>query len=133
MKYLIDTHIFIWSVLDSAKLPYNIKAIIEDYSNEIIVSSITFWEISIKTQLGKFDFGRFDISLLPQIAEEYNFIIDNPTADDYATYHNLPMLHKHRDPFDRMLIHTAIRRNIPILSCDSHFDQYRQFGLKLIS
>ena len=65
MKYLIDTHIFIWSVLNSSKLPSNIKNIIEDYSNEIIVSAITFWEISIKTQLGKFDFGNFDISLLP--------------------------------------------------------------------
>lgn len=51
MKYLLDTHTFIWSILDSSKLSDRVKETIEDSNNEIYVSGISFWEIAIKTQI----------------------------------------------------------------------------------
>lgn len=43
MKYLLDTHTFIWSVMDSKKLSENVRTIIEDSDNEIFISGISFW------------------------------------------------------------------------------------------
>ncbi|MEE0133308.1 MAG: hypothetical protein U0I22_05855 [Treponema sp.] len=38
----------------------------------------------------------------------------------------------HRDPFDRMLIHRAIRNNMTMLSCDNWFKEYQNHGLHLL-
>ena len=61
MKYLLDTHTFIWSVMDSSKLSESVKEIIQNPDNEIFVSGISFWEIAIKTQIGKMKFENFNI------------------------------------------------------------------------
>lgn len=45
MKYLLDTHSFIWSIFDTSKLSANIHEVSLDTENDINVSSITFWEI----------------------------------------------------------------------------------------
>ena len=132
MKYLLDTHTFIWSVMDSKKLSENAKNIIEDSENEIFVSGISFWELAIKTQLGKMKFDNFNILHLPNIATQYGFSVFTPTAYDYVTFSELPVVENHKDPFDRMLIHTALRNNLILLSKDSCFDKYIDFGLQLL-
>lgn len=132
MKYLLDTHTFIWSVMDSKKLSENTKNIIEDSENEIFVSGISFWELAIKTQLGKMKFENFNILHLPNIATQYGFSVFTPTAYDYVTFSELPIVENHKDPFDRMLIHTALRNNLILLSKDSCFDKYIDFGLQLL-
>ncbi|GHV73742.1 hypothetical protein AGMMS49940_10440 [Spirochaetia bacterium] len=53
MKYLVDTHILLWSFLDTNKLPKNICSILLDENNEIYYSPINLWEISIKYGLKK--------------------------------------------------------------------------------
>ena len=48
MNYLLDTHILIWSLLDSEKLSKTILDIISNQENKIFVSTVSLWEISIK-------------------------------------------------------------------------------------
>lgn len=132
MKYLLDTHTFIWSILDSSKLSDKVKEIIEDSNNEIYVSGISFWEIAIKTQIGKMNFNNINILHLPNIATQYDFKVFAPTPYDYVTYTDLPLVENHKDPFDRMLIHSAIKNNLILLSKDSYFDKYKDFGLQLL-
>ena len=78
MKYLLDTHTFIWSILDSSKLSDRVKEIIEDSNNEIYVSGISFWEIAIKTQIGKMNFNNINILHLPNIATQYDLKFLHP-------------------------------------------------------
>ncbi len=132
MKYLLDTHTFIWSVMDSKKLSENVRTIIEDSDNEIFISGISFWEIAIKTQLGKMKFENFNILHLPNIATQYGFSVFTPTSYDYVTFSELHIVENHKDPFDRMLIHTALRNNLILLSKDSCFDKYIDYGLQLL-
>ena len=132
MKYLLDTHTFIWSVMDSKKLSEKVKDIIEDSDNEIFVSGISFWELAIKTQLGKMKFENFNILHLPNIATQYGFSVFTPSSYDYVTFVELPTVENHKDPFDRMLIHTALRNNLILLSKDSCFDKYIDYGLQLL-
>lgn len=132
MKYLLDTHTFIWSIMDSSKLSEKVKTIIENPNNEIFVSGITFWEIAIKTQIGKMKFENFNILHLPNIATQYGFSIFTPSAYDYVTYNELPLVESHKDPFDRMLIHSALKNNLILLSKDESFAHYEEFGLQLL-
>ncbi|MBQ5849163.1 MAG: type II toxin-antitoxin system VapC family toxin [Treponema sp.] len=132
MKYLLDTHTFIWSIMDSSKLSEKVRTIIENPNNEIFVSGITFWEIAIKTQIGKMKFENFNILHLPNIATQYGFSIFTPSAYDYVTYNELPLVESHKDPFDRMLIHSALKNNLILLSKDESFAHYEEFGLQLL-
>ena len=130
--YLLDTHTFLWSFLNTRKLSSSVKKILEDGSNTIYVSTISFWEIAIKEQLRKFSLKGLNSLLLPNIAKDYSFTILNPDAYDFVTYKELPVKKEHKDPFDRMLIHLAIRKNLAVLSHDQFFPQYEENGLQLI-
>ena len=132
MNYLLDTHTFIWTFLEPDKLPDKIEKLITDRNNNIYVSTTSLWEIAIKVQIKKLNLGLVNIYHLPNIIEQYDFTIINPEDYDYISYASLPTKENHRDPFDRMLIHTAIRNNLIVLSCDPAFKQYEANGLQLL-
>ena len=131
MKYLLDTHTFIWSILDLSRIPSGVIDILENPENTIYLSSLSFWEIAIKTRLGKMDFRYIDIRHLPNIALEYGFKTLEATPYDMVCENELPYFKEHKDPFDRMLINLAIRHNLILLSSDSQFERYVPCGLQL--
>ena len=132
MTYLLDTHTFIWTVLDTSMLSNKVIQIIENPNNDIYISSLSFWEISIKTRLKKMDFHHIDIRHLPNIAKQYNFKILDASPYDMVCEWELPYFKEHRDPFDRMLIGLAIRHNLVLLSKDRQFGRYIPSGLQLL-
>lgn len=58
MKFIIDTHILIWTLLDPEKLSKNILQAYAE-ADEVQVSNINFWKISLKYRLGKLDLGAY--------------------------------------------------------------------------
>lgn len=132
VSYLLDTHTFLWSFLDSSQLSAAVRDILETNASPVYVSTISFWEVAIKEQLGKFTLNGINSMFLPNIARNYDFQVLNPDAYDFITYKELPLQKKHKDPFDRMLIHLAIRKNLVMLSRDHHFKAYEQSGLQLL-
>ena len=132
MNYLLDTHTFIWSVMDSEKLSPCVREILEDEVNTVFISPLSFWEISSKTRLGKFSFENIDIRHFPNIASQFGFELLPLDGYDCITEFELPLLKEHKDPFDRMLIHSAIRKNLVLLSKDSQFEKYKSAGLQVM-
>lgn len=132
VSYLLDTHTFLWSFLNSSQLSVTVRDILEANASPVYVSTISFWEIAIKVQLGKFSLNGINALLLPNIAKNYDFDILNPDAYDFITYKELPVHKNHKDPFDRMLIHLAIRKNLIMLSRDHSFKDYEASGLQLL-
>ena len=132
MKYLLDTHVFLWSFLDTKKIRQKTLEIIADEENEIFVSPISFWEIAIKKQTKKLNLEGINILHLPHIADEYNFTILNPESYDYISIGQIPQKENHHDPFDRMLIQQAIRNDLVLISKDEKFLQYEENGLQLL-
>jgi len=130
--YLLDTHTFLWSFLNTGELSQKVLDILESNENPIYVSTISFWEVAIKEQLGKYSLNGINSILLPNIAKNYDFEILNPDAYDFITYKELPPQKYHKDPFDRMLIHLAIRKNLVMLSRDHNFPLYEANGLQLV-
>lgn len=130
--YLLDTHTFLWSFLNTGELSTKVRDILESNENPVYVSTISFWEVAIKEQLGKYSLNGINSILLPNIAKNYDFEILNPDAYDFITYKELPPQKNHKDPFDRMLIHLAIRKNLVMLSRDHSFPLYEPDGLQLV-
>lgn len=132
MIYLLDTHTFIWSALESGKLSPKSIQIISDRNNDILVGTISFWEISLKVKMKRYSFDGIEIKTFPDIAVKMGFNILPLDADDAITFNNLSLKNNHKDPFDRMLIWQAIKRNYVMISKDSLFGQYKKDGLKIV-
>ena len=118
MRYLIDTHIFIWIFSEPEKIKPRIRAILDASDSQIFLSPIIFYEIELKKMLGKLTFTP---DLREIIAERY-FEIVNINFEHTLATHDLPLLH--RDPFDRILIAQSIVEGIPLITPDKQIHQY---------
>ncbi len=129
MNLLLDTHSFLWALFTPDKLSKSAAQKIKSPDNDVSVSVITFWEISLKYALGKLELDGIEPEELPGCAEEMGMSIVPMSPSEAASFYKLPRL-AHRDPFDRFLIWQAIQRKMILLSRDSEFDAYRKFGLR---
>jgi len=68
-KYLIDTHIFLWLVFDPERVGSKKLEILKDPRNRIFIANISFWEISLKYNLGKLDLSGLAPDELPKVAQ----------------------------------------------------------------
>jgi PIN domain nuclease of toxin-antitoxin system len=122
MKFLLDTHTFIWADLSPEKLSLKCQSLLLDPDNTLILSLASVWEMQIKYQLGKLNL-RLPLPDLIREQQEINSIqileieLDHIWALDRLENH-------HKDPFDRLLIAQAIVENISIVSNDGLFDRY---------
>ena len=132
MKYLIDTHIFLWSLFSPEKISVHIAKIIKESGNKVFVSTITFWDIALKYSLKKLELEGITPDALPEFAKQMRFELLGLSAEDAASFYHLPRT-THQDPFDRMLIWQAIREKMVLISKDSKILAYEDFGLKILT
>jgi len=122
VRLLLDTHAFLWFILADSKLSANALKLITDPANQKHISPASYWEIAIKTRLGKYSLpGPFEPFLRQQILQN-NFDILHIAVAHSAVLTTLPM--HHRDPFDRMLVAQVMIEKIPLVSADAILDQY---------
>jgi PIN domain nuclease of toxin-antitoxin system len=126
MQILLDTHALIWFLENNPLLSKKAKSIIEDPDNEIFVSIVSFYEMSIKLTIGKLT--------LPDSLEETitktiknNIQIHEINRHHVVQYQQIPLLSDHKDPFDRMIIATATHEHLDIISVDENFVNYKSF------
>jgi PIN domain nuclease of toxin-antitoxin system len=122
MRILLDTCEFLWLVSGDAKLPAKVSAAVRDSQNEIFLSVVSFWEISIKHALGKLPLPQPPAQFIAQQRERH--LIASLALDETAVakLSQLPPLHS--DPFDRMLICQAQAHDLILASSDSAIKQY---------
>ena len=122
MRLLLDTHAFLWFLLDDQKLKVTARNLIGDPNNDIEVSPATYWEIAIKIALRKYALPEpFEVFMDREIAIN-DFHILPIALKHVAALTTMPFYH--RDPFDRLLIAQATVEQIPIISDDTVFDAY---------
>jgi len=131
MKYLLDTHIFLWATGQSKRLPSSVAATISDLKNDVFVSAVSFWEIAIKVRTGKLDIGKNKPGELPTRALDMGFLLLGLLPEETATMGQLAE-DTHFDPFDRMLIWQAISRKMILVSGDPEFSRFVPDGLRLL-
>ena len=122
MRYLLDTHTIIWITgIDDWKLSQRSKEIILSGTSDLSVSIISLWEIALKVNKGKLDLGITLDELIGKI-QESRITMTPISAKHILGLSDLP--HIHNDPFDRLLISTAIAENMTILTADENIQQY---------
>jgi len=130
MNFLLDTHSFLWALFSPEKLSPSAAQKIRSSDNDVAVSVISFWEISLKFALGKLELSGVEPEALPRFAEQMGMNIMPISPTEAASFHKLPKL-LHKDPFDRFIIWQAIQRKMTLISKDCEFKEYLKFGLKI--
>lgn len=121
MKFLLDTHTALWALDAPERLGLKGRRLIEDLSNEILISPVVPWELAIKANKGK-------IPMHPLVTDFLNVMrkqefISIPIDPLQAIRSGLLPLH-HRDPFDRLLAAQSVELGVPLISSDTIFDRY---------
>jgi PIN domain nuclease of toxin-antitoxin system len=131
MRFLLDTHTFIWAISDPDRLSKRARTVIEDSENELSVSAVSFWEIAIKVRSKRLaPIGDYNDDLV-ELSERTGFKLIPLLTVEAATSGNLKE-DTHFDPFDRMLIWQAIKRKMVLVSKDSNFKRFEADGLVLL-
>ena len=129
--YVLDSHAFLWTIFEPECLSYSAREIIAEPRNDVHVSTVTFWELSLKYGIGKLDLEGVTPDVFPSAAEEAGLNILPLQASVAASFHQLPR-HAHKDPFDRMIVWQTIRRGYELISKDSELEVYREYGLQRV-
>jgi len=124
VEYLIDTQILIWSLIAPAKISSSVREILEN--NIIGVSQISLFEIAIKQRIGKLPDFNLSVDETIKYLEEANFKIITIKNSHIIAYDAIPLWSSHKDPFDRLILATALSENTPIISADENFKLYQE-------
>ncbi len=127
MRFLLDTHLLIWSAEwadpRSAGSPLSAEAVdlIGSLGNEPMFSPVSIWEVAIKHDLRRPDFG-LDPSLLRRMLLDNGYEELPVTSRHAVAVVGLPAIHK--DPFDRLLIAQAAAEGVTLLTSDQTLARY---------
>lgn len=122
MKILLDTHVFLWFLEGNHKLSLPARKAIEERSNAVFFSAVSYWEICIKISLGKLRLaGNWQTTLKEQLAEN-SITWLSIKAEHMEEIIELPW--HHRDPFDRLLIAQAVIESCTLCTTDRAFTSY---------
>lgn len=127
-KVLLDTHALVWAVGAPSRLSDAARALIEEPSTDLWVSSATAWELATKTRLGKFPEAE-------PIVAQYGSVVETlgashlPVSPEHALRAG-GLRWDHRDPFDRMLAAQAMLEHAVLLSRDSAFSELAGLDLR---
>lgn len=121
MNLLLDTHVALWAITDSPKLPKKAHEMIESPKSSVWISAATIWEIAIKHSLGRGDMPVSSQDALRYFRESgYRFLPVEPehaaAVEDLSTHH--------ADPFDRILVAQAITEPMRLITHDPMVARY---------
>jgi PIN domain nuclease of toxin-antitoxin system len=116
LAVLLDTNALLWLVSAPEKISDSARQLLGDPDTEVVVSAASAWEIAIKTRLGRLDGD--------PLLSAWSDIIADMTATDLAIDAGDAILAgrlpwEHKDPFDRMLVAQAARRNLTLATSDA--------------
>lgn len=132
MKLLLDTHALLWSIIAPEKLSTEARTAIADPGSQVVVSAVSFWEISIKTALGKLRLDGVMPEQLVDVALQQGFELLPLDPRLAAGFSRLPLDPQHRDPFDRMLVWQAISLGYTLISRDRKISANTLAGLRTL-
>jgi len=122
MKYLLDTHTAFWYFEGNAKLSAAARTVIEDSGNEIFISIVSAWEIAVKRSLDKDNSKLCSIDEFLDKTASAGFELITLEPHHIRPVEILPF--HHRDPFNRLLIATAITEDMIFITAEENVSKY---------
>ena len=122
MRLLLDTCTFIWLATDVASLSPAAQELLAGRANELFISPVSTWEMSIKYARHRLDLSERPDRWVPKY-RKLNTIETLPLTEE-SVLHLSVLPNHHTDPFDRMLVCQAIEERMTIVTPDEHIRQY---------
>lgn len=122
MRFLLDTHAFLWWIGDDPRLSGRAAEVLSDTETRAFLSIASAWEMGIKVGLGRLELNDDLQPYLRRHLSENDIEVLGISLEHVSLVPTLP--HHHRDPFDRMLVAQAMAENIPILTVDPQVAAY---------
>jgi PIN domain nuclease of toxin-antitoxin system len=115
VNVLLDTHTLLWLLSSPTELEPSALAVLSNPDTNVWVTAASAWEIAIKTRVGRLD-GDAVLSAWPDIMANMRTVELPIESADAILAGRLPWAH--RDPFDRVIVAQALRRNLTIATRD---------------
>lgn len=122
MRVLVDTHAFLWDLLDDHRSSKLARELLRSDKHEFVFSLVSLWEIAIKMKTGKLHAVGSSVAYIRDEMKDYGMELLPLRYEHILQLEMLPL--HHSDPFDRMLVAQAITESLPILSIDKKFSAY---------
>jgi len=122
VRYLLDTGIWLWSVLEMERISEKARSVFADLGNDIFLSAASSLEIAIKSAAGKLQLPEPPGSYVPRRMADQG-LRPLPVSHQHAlAVFALPP--HHRDPFDRLLIAQANLEDMILITADRMVQRY---------
>ena len=121
MRLLLDTHALLWWLNDDRKLGSQARGNIDDQDNEVLVSTVSLWEIVLKVRLKKLD---GDVAAIARAVFVAKFTLLQIAPTHLVNLAGMKTSNDHNDPFDHLLIAQAISEDAIFVSQDRHVPSY---------
>lgn len=122
MRYLLDTHVAVWSAIDAARLPAAVAQLLIDPGNDVRFSVVSLFDIAVKNAPGRRDRMPISVGQAMRFLTEVPYQMLNVEPEHAAALEVLPLLH--RDPFDRMLVAQAMADDMRLITHDRTLTRY---------
>lgn len=122
MIAVLDTCALVWAALSPEDLTPASRAVVEDSSNDFLVSSISLWEIALKVKRGRMDLGMPVRGFVHRLESMGNVEVVAVTTQLWLRSVDLEW--EHPDPADRVIVSTADVRGVPIVTADTRIRGY---------
>ena len=118
MKYLLDTHILLWSALEPNRLSPQVKEILENERNELWISPITVWEIVVLAEKGRIELAA------PTPQDWVRNLLDVAPLQEASLNCETALRSRsielsHQDPADRFIAATASVYDLILITADA--------------
>ena len=120
-RYMLDTHTLIWLVESSSKVSKTIRDELKSSNTAVFLSSASLWEIAIKLNISKLQLKLPFAKLLSDL-QNTDITILHIEHEYLLGLSSLPLIHK--DPFDRLIISTALAEGLTIITADANIQKY---------
>ncbi len=131
MNIIIDTHILVWSILESHKLKKSEIELLLDQRNNIFVSIVSLWEISLKYSIGKLKLTNIKPDEIPDLTKKIGFMLLNLRVEEATEFYKMEN-EKVLDPFDKMLMFQAIKNDFKFFTKDNEIKKHPPESLKIL-
>lgn len=122
MNILLDTCTFLWAIADDNALSLVAREVFSASENELFLSAVSAWEITVKNSLGKLPLPQAAADFISHYRQAYH-ISELPLYEEaVAQLSKLPT--HHRDPFDRMLVCQSVAHGLVVLTPDPLIKAY---------
>jgi len=133
MKYLLDTHVILWALLNDGRITNELKEKLLDKDNQVFYSTVSMWEVELKHQKrNNFTLTGNQFAFLCDQNELINIQIKNSHVNRLKEVVTVENTIEHKDPFDKMLLAQAIQEDMVFVTHDRKFKGYDYKNIYMI-